>query len=65
MSDNANENLMNISETAAMLRVSEDTLRWLRHRGDGSCPPALKVGRRLMWRRTDVEAWIASRVQGQ
>lgn len=56
------DKVLNIPETADRLRVSEESLRWLLHRNDGSAPPSFKVGRRRMFRESDVEAWIESRV---
>jgi excisionase family DNA binding protein len=49
---------LTIDEVAAMLRVSVPTLRWLRQ--EGRFAPAIRVGRRLLWDRTEVEAWMDS-----
>ena len=49
---------LTINEVAAMLRVSVPTLRWLRQ--EGRFAPAIRVGRRLLWDRAEVEAWMDS-----
>lgn len=48
--------LMTRAEVAELLRTPENTLRHWRQIGIG--PKAGKVGRRVMYRRADVEAWI-------
>lgn len=48
--------LLTIEEVAARLRVSVETVRWLRQQGRFA--PAIKVGRRLMWDARDVDAWL-------
>jgi excisionase family DNA binding protein len=63
MSRESNENhdsdLLLLEEVAEMTRLSTSTLRWLRHRNEG--PPGFKMGRRVMFRRAAVEAWISER----
>lgn len=55
--DTANpDDLLLLPEVAALTRRSPDTLRWLRHRGEG--PPAFRSGRRLYFRRAAVMEWI-------
>lgn len=51
--------LLLMPEVAAMTRVPEVTLRYLRHRGEG--PHGFRLGRRVVYRREAVEAWIAER----
>ncbi len=46
---------LTIEEVAAVLRVKVTTIRWLRQ--EGRFIPAAKVGRRLVWSMTDVQAW--------
>jgi predicted DNA-binding transcriptional regulator AlpA len=46
-----------LPEVAALTRMSPETLRWLRHVGTG--PPCAKVGRRLLFKRSDVLEWFA------
>jgi excisionase family DNA binding protein len=48
--------LLTIEEVAERLRVSVETVRWLRQQGRFT--PAIKVGRRLMWDARDVDAWL-------
>lgn len=56
----ADQGLMTTDELAAyrgMSRQAVDTERW---RGQG--PPFVRDGRRVRYRRADVDAWIAARV---
>ena len=55
MADTDDE-LMLLTEVAEMTRLSEDTIRWLRHTGTG--PRSGKLGRRVVYKRSDVQAWI-------
>lgn len=48
--------LMTLAEVAEMTRLSENTIRWLRH--NQAFPEAGKLGRRLFWRREQIESWI-------
>jgi len=52
------ERLMTIDEVADYLRCPIETIKWLRQ--DGRFAPAIKVGRRLMWRESSLVAWIES-----
>lgn len=54
--DNDDE-FMLLPEVAVLTRLPPSTLRWLRHQGKG--PPAVKLGRRLVFRRAAVLAWIS------
>ena len=49
---------MKINEVSEILRTPEATLRFWRHKGTG--PASLKVGRHVMYRRQDVETYLAS-----
>lgn len=49
--------LLTLDEAAAMIRTPPATLRFWRHKGTG--PTSFKVGRRVMYRETDIEAWLA------
>jgi len=60
--DNDDEFLL-LGEVAELTRQSPDTIRWLRHQGKG--PPCVKVGRRLVFRRSGVLAWISQLEQEQ
>lgn len=42
--------------TAAYLNAPERTLEDWRYRGDG--PPFVRMGRRIRYRRADVDAWL-------
>lgn len=48
--------LLTVAEVSAITRTPEATLRWFRHVGKG--PRSAKLGRRVVYRRADVEAWI-------
>ena len=49
--------LMTIEEVSEVTRVPVPTLRWWRSTNSGG-PRSARVGRRVMYRRADVEAWI-------
>lgn len=53
--------LLDIHDLAKFLGVSEWTLYEWRNRRQG--PPAIKVGRLLRWRPSDVETWLDQRVE--
>ena len=50
-------------EEAAVLRTPVATLRYRRHLGVG--PDGFRLGRRVVYRRQDVERWVAERQQAQ
>jgi predicted DNA-binding transcriptional regulator AlpA len=50
--------LLNQREASAALRVSERTLERNRLTGDG--PPFVKIGRRVLYRQSDLDTWLAS-----
>jgi predicted DNA-binding transcriptional regulator AlpA len=50
------DDLMTFPEVVARARQPEATMRWLIHKGDG--PRHAKIGRRLVFKRSDVETWI-------
>lgn len=52
--------LMTTAEVGEFTRLSVETLRYFRQLGEG--PPYAKLGRRVMYRRADVEAWIEAAV---
>ena len=62
-SDENHDDLLLIDEVAEITRLSESSLRWLRHRGEG--PAAFKVGRRLRYRRSAVLEWVAKQERAQ
>jgi len=43
-------------EAAAYLRTPEATLYYWRHKGTG--PRSMKVGRRVVYRQSDLDAWL-------
>jgi excisionase family DNA binding protein len=49
--------LLTVAEVAEMTRLSVGTLRWWRAVGEGG-PESFKLGRRVMYRRADVEKWL-------
>lgn len=51
--------LLTITEAADLLRAPVATLRYWRHLGTG--PHSFRVGRRVLYRRVDLEAWVAAR----
>lgn len=48
--------LLTTPEVAEALRIPEATIRYWRHTGTG--PKSVKFGRRVMYRREDVEAYV-------
>lgn len=55
--------LLTIEEAAEYLRTPVPTLRYWRHRGEG--PASFRMGRRVMYRRSDVEAWVEEQIKAQ
>jgi predicted DNA-binding transcriptional regulator AlpA len=55
--------LLTLAETAAALRTPVATLRYWRHLGIG--PDGFRLGRRVVYRREDVDRWVAERQQAQ
>lgn len=55
--------LLLLPEVAELCRLSQSTLRWLRHRGQG--PAGFRLGRRVVFRRAEVERWIAEHEKSQ
>ena len=54
----AQPDLLTITEAAELLRAPVATLRYWRHLGTG--PRSFRLGRRVVYRRRDVSAWIES-----
>jgi excisionase family DNA binding protein len=52
--------LLNQSEAAKILGLSTRTLERLRLTGEG--PPFAKLGRRVLYRPADLNAWVAERI---
>lgn len=57
------DRLLTMSETAELLRSNIDTLRWWRAKGDIG-PKSAKLGRRVVYRESDVLAWIDAKFSG-
>jgi excisionase family DNA binding protein len=55
--------LLLLPEVARLTRLSESTIRWLRHQGRG--PAGFRLGRRLVFRRGEVEAWLRQHEQAE
>jgi hypothetical protein len=55
--------LMTIAEAADHLRTPVATLRYWRHVGAG--PAGFRLGRRLVYRRTDLDCWISEQYEAQ
>ena len=53
--------LLTITEAAEVLRAPVATLRYWRHLGTG--PTSFRLGRRLLYRRDDLHAWIDAQRQ--
>ncbi len=51
--------LLTITEAAEVLRTPVATLRYWRHLGTG--PRSFRLGRRVVYRRDDLHAWMDSR----
>jgi len=51
--------LLTITEAAEVLRAPVATLRYWRHLGTG--PRSFRLGRRVLYRRDDLHAWIDAR----
>jgi predicted DNA-binding transcriptional regulator AlpA len=51
------DDILRLEEVAELTRTSPATLRFWRHQGDRG-PRSFKLGRRVMYRRVDVDKWI-------
>ncbi len=56
--DDRDHELLTIGEAADVVRCPIATLRYWRHLGIGPC--SFRVGRRVLYRRGDIETWIAA-----
>jgi predicted DNA-binding transcriptional regulator AlpA len=50
--------LLTLPEVAAICRMPEATLRWRRSRGME--PRSMKLGKRVVYKRSDVMRWVAA-----
>ena len=55
--------LLTLTEAAARLRTPVATLRYWRHLGIG--PDSFRLGRRVMYRRDDLDQWITAQHDAQ
>jgi len=55
--------LLTITEAAELLRAPVATLRYWRHLGTG--PAGFRLGRRVLYRRDDLERWVSDRQHAQ
>jgi excisionase family DNA binding protein len=52
--------LLTITEAAELLRAPVATLRYWRHLGTG--PHSFRLGRRVLYRRDDLQAWVEAQL---
>ncbi len=57
-----NSDILFTEEVSSLTRVPVATLRWLKATGKG--PKCGKLGKRVIYLRSDVEAWVASAFDG-
>lgn len=50
--------LLRMEDVAEQTGVPIETLRWWRKRNKGEGPRSAKLGRRVVYRQSDVDAWI-------
>jgi len=55
--------LLTLTEAAARLRTPVATLRYWRHLGTG--PDSFRLGRRVVYRREDIDRWITAQHDSQ
>jgi len=58
---NDDHELLTITEAAAITRAPLATLRYWRHLGTG--PRSFRLGRRVVYRRSDLQDWITAQQQ--
>ncbi|MGI8515374.1 MAG: helix-turn-helix transcriptional regulator [Acidimicrobiia bacterium] len=54
----ATNDYLGIAEVSILFQTSPSALYSQKHRGEAPGNLAVKVGKKLMWRRTDLEAWF-------
>ncbi len=57
----AETDLLTVEDVARLIHTSPGTIHYWRSVAPEKAPPAFKVGRRLLFRRADVEAWLAAK----
>jgi len=53
------DGVLDVDGMADLLGMTPKSLYTRRSRSPKSLPPAVRIGRRLVWRRETVEAWLA------
>ena len=54
---------LSTADVSELTGIPVGTLRYWRHRSRGEGPVAFHLGRRVIYKRSDVEAWIAINYQ--
>lgn len=57
--------LLTIEEVSALTRRKPTALYTERHRGIGIGALGVAVGRRILWRRADIDAWFSAQLEAQ
>jgi Helix-turn-helix domain len=55
--------LLTLAEAASYLRTPVATLRYWRHLGVG--PDGFRIGRRVVYRRADLDRWVTEQHKGE
>jgi DNA-binding transcriptional MerR regulator len=63
MTEATTTDLLTIEEVSERYRVPVGTLRFWRHKGVG--PAGFRIGRRVVYRVADCEAWVAQQIAEQ
>lgn len=58
-----NDKLLTVTEVSELTRLPEATIRWFRHAGKG--PRSAKLGRRVVYRESEVLAWIEAQFDAE
>jgi len=61
MTTTATDDFLTMAEVAALTRVPQATLAFWRSQRSSTAPRSLRLGRQVVYRRSDVDAWIADR----
>lgn len=52
--------LLHVEQVSKRTGIPVETLRWWRKRGRNEGPKSARLGRRVVYRRSDVDAWVAA-----
>jgi len=52
------EEVLTVADLSGLLGITPQSLYTRRSRVPASLPPAIRLGRRLVWRRSTVEGWL-------